>query len=253
MNLKNSVIVVTGAAGGLGSEIARRAAAGGALLALIDRTSDASRSLCSALVDSGQQAASYGCDITDEGQVDGVFAAIGQELGPVKAVVNCAGILDDGLLIKPAVDGGFERMSLSQWQRVLDVNLTGTFLCGRAGAQAMASHGEGGVIINISSVARAGNMGQSNYSASKAAVVALTVTWARELARYGIRVAAIAPGMVDTGMAHSLRPEVQARLVDMAPLKRLATPQEIADAACFILTNGYFNGRVLEIDGGLRL
>lgn len=253
MELNNSVIVITGAGGGIGAAIARRVASEGARVALIDLVGKALQPLCTALRASGTTAAAYSCDITDESQVDQVFAAIARELGPIRALVNCAGVIADGLLIKPVPGGGFERMSLGSWQRVLDVNLTGTFLCGRAGAQVMASHGLGGVIINISSVARAGNMGQSNYSASKAAVVALTVTWARELARYGIRSAAIAPGMVDTGMVHDLRPEIKTRLVDMAPLKRLASAVEIAEAATFVLANEYFTGRVLEIDGGLRL
>lgn len=110
-----------------------------------------------------------------------------------------------------------------------------------------------GVIINISSVSRAGNAGQSNYSASKAAVAAMTVTWAKELARFGIRTGCIAPGLVETAMAAQMRPDMRERFLSTVPLRRLAEPSEVADAACFILENDYFTGRVLELDGGTRV
>jgi 3-oxoacyl-[acyl-carrier protein] reductase len=141
-------------------------------------------------------------------------------------------------------------MSLAQWQAVIDVNLTGVFLCGREAADRMIRLGNGGVIINISSLSRHGNAGQSNYSAAKAGVVALAVVWARELARHGIRAAAIAPGGVRTEILSTMRPEMLERLIAPVPLRRLAEPEEIADAAAFIIGNDFFTGRCLDVDGG---
>ncbi len=145
------------------------------------------------------------------------------------------------------------KMSLAQWQSVIDVNLTGVFLCTREVAAKMIELQNEGAIINISSVSRAGNIGQANYSAAKAAVAADTVVWARELARYGIRVAGVAPGFIETEMVASMKPEALQRMTDVIPLKRLGKPKEIAHAIAFLLENEYFTGRILELDGGVRL
>ena len=142
-------------------------------------------------------------------------------------------------------------MSLEQFQSVIDVNLTGVFLCGREVANHMVNNGNKGVIINMSSVARAGNMGQTNYAASKAGVVAMTTTWARELGRYGIRVAAIAPGVIRTAMTDAMKPEAKERLLKMKPVGRLGEADEIAHTAHFIFENEFVTGRVMEIDGGI--
>jgi len=144
-------------------------------------------------------------------------------------------------------------MSLEQWQSVIDVNLTGVFLCGREAAAQMVEAGNEGVIVNISSISRAGNMGQSNYAACKAGVVALTTTWARELARHGIRVGAVAPGFIETEMTASMRQDMLDKLTSGVPLKRLGQPENIAQSVQFIFENDYFTGRVIECDGGLRL
>ena len=117
----------------------------------------------------------------------------------------------------------------------------------------MIESGQGGVIINISSISRAGNVGQPNYAAAKAGVAAMTVTWAKELARYHIRVAGIAPGFSETRMVESIPSKVKDRIVSTIPLRRFARPEEIARAALFILEIDYYDGRILEIDGGLRL
>ena len=145
------------------------------------------------------------------------------------------------------------RMSLEDWQAVIDVNLTGVFLGTREAAACMVRRGTQGVIINISSISRAGNMGQSNYAAAKAGVAALTVTWAKELARYGIRVAGIAPGVIATNMTAAMKPEALEMLKSVIPLGRLGTPEEIAHTAMYILENDYFSGRLVEVDGVCRL
>jgi len=144
-------------------------------------------------------------------------------------------------------------MSLSSWQRVLDVNLTGVFLCGREAVTQMIEAGQPGVIVNISSISRAGNMGQSNYAAAKAGVHALTVTWGKELARYGIRTGTVAPGFIETDMTASMRPDMLERIASSVPLKQLGQPEHIARSVAFIFENDYFTARIIECDGGLRL
>jgi 3-oxoacyl-[acyl-carrier protein] reductase len=185
----------------------------------------------------------YVMDVTNEAQVVKTFEDIVTDFGHVDGLINNAGILRDGLLVK-VKDGQISKMSLEQFDTVMNVNVTGTFLCGREAAVKMIETKRKGVIINISSVARAGNIGQTNYSASKAAVATMATSWARELARYGIRAAAIADQM---------KPEAIERLKQMVPVGRMGEPGEIAHAAKYILENDYFTGRVLEIDGGMRM
>jgi len=144
-------------------------------------------------------------------------------------------------------------MTLEQWQAVIDVNLTGVFLCGREAAERMIRLGNGGLIINVSSVSKVGNAGQSNYSAAKAGVTAMAAVWARELARYGIRAASIAPGFTRTDLLAGMPPEMLEKVTAPIPLRRLGMPEEVAHAAVFVAENDYFTGRALDLDGGLRL
>jgi len=157
----------------------------------------------------------------------------------------------DGLLIK-VKDDQVKRMSLDDFQSVINVNLTGVFLCTREASAIMAKN-NGGVIINISSISRAGNFGQTSYSATKSGVDAMTVTWSKELAKYRIRVAAIAPGYINTEMVASMKPEVLDKIVAQVPWRRLGEMSEISHAVQFIIENDFVNGRVFEIDGGLRI
>ncbi|GAA0684456.1 SDR family oxidoreductase [Marinobacterium maritimum] len=253
METDGRTIVVTGAGRGLGRAISRHLADKGANLALIDLNRedlDQTRQLIS---QSGGIAASYICDITQEAEVEAVFKDIMADFGAIHALVNNAGITRDGLLVKTEHGKVIKRMSFDQWQQVLDVNLTGTFLCGREAATRMIDNATRGIIINISSLAWSGNVGQSNYSAAKAGIVALTSLWARELARYSIRTGAIAPGGIATDMVMAMPEEARKNLETMIPASRLGTPEEIAQAVSFIVENDYFNGRLLEIDGGLRI
>ena len=140
---------------------------------------------------------------------------------------------------------------MKQWQAVIDVDLTGPFLFTRELAASIIEHGDGpGVIVNISSVSRHGNPGQSNYSAAKAGLVADTTLWAKELARHGIRVGAVAPGFVDTPILRGMRPEVLDKMLAQVPLRRAATPYEIFLAVKFIIECDYFTGRCIDVDGG---
>ena len=253
MNIGDSTIIITGAARGLGAAIARHLGGAGAKLALIDLTTDSLDATLSACRDVGADARTYACNVADESAVEQTFAAVIDDFGSFNGLINNAGILRDGMLVKAKDSEIASRLSLADWQAVIDVNLTGVFLCGREAATGMIRRGSPGWIVNMSSISRAGNFGQSNYSAAKAGVAALTNVWAKELARHSIRVNAIAPGFVKTEMVASMKPEALARMAAGIPAGRLCTPEEIAHACAYLIENDYMNGRVIEIDGGLRL
>ena len=253
MRLEESVILITGAARGLGAAMARGVAARGARLVLVDLDEASLSDTRMACEAQGVRVECYAADVSKETEVERLFEQAVEDFGRLDALINNAGILRDGLLVKAREEEIVDKLSLEQWQAVIDVNLTGVFLCGREAAAHMIRLKSRGCIINMSSVSRAGNFGQSNYSASKAGVAALTVVWAKELARHGIRVNAIAPGFVKTEMVASMRPEILEKLAAGIPAGRLCEPEEIADAAHYLLENDYMNGRVLEIDGAVRL
>lgn len=254
MQIENNTFVITGAAQGLGAAIGLRLARGGARLALLDVNAERLDEAVAACKQAGAaDAFAFTCDVSDETGVGRCFESIEEHLGPVSGLVNNAGVLQDAMLVKVKDGEIVDRMPLEQWQRVIDINLTGVFLCGREAATSMIRHRIPGVIINISSISRAGNIGQSNYSAAKAGVVALSTTWARELARYGIRSVSIAPGVFETEMVASLKPEAHERITSAVPLQRTGTVDELAHAVQFIVENDYYTGRIMELDGGLRL
>ncbi len=201
----------------------------------------------------GANVRTYALNVAKEDQVVKTFDQVVADFGRLDVVVNNAGIIKDGLLIKFKDGKVTGKMGLDQWQAVIDVNLTGVFLCGREAAERMITLGNGGVIINISSISKAGNAGQSNYSAAKAGVTAMTVTWAKELARFGIRVGSIAPGFTRTDLLSGMPPEMLEKVTAPVPLKRLGLPEEIAHAAVFMAENDFFTGRAIDLDGGLRL
>jgi len=253
MKLQDAVIAITGGGQGLGRAMGEFLAARGARLALLDVNREHLDEAVRACEAAGGQAQGYLCNVAAESEVEKAFQAIVTDFGRLDGLVNNAGILRDSFLVK-ARDGAIEsRMSLAQWQAVIDVNLTGVFLCGREAATRMIETGTTGCIINISSISRAGNRGQSNYSAAKAGVAALTTVWAGELARYGIRSMCIAPGFIKTSMTASMKPEALEKITAGIPLKRMGRPEEIARTVAFILENDYLSGRVIEVDGALRL
>ncbi len=253
MDLKDKVVLITGAARGLGAAMAKGLAARGAHLALVDLDADSIADTQAACAAAGVTARAYAANVADEDQVVATWDQIVGDFSRLDGCINNAGILRDGLLIKVKDGEVVSKMSREQWQAVIDVNLTGVFLSGREAAERMIKLGNGGSIINISSISRAGNFGQTNYSAAKAGVAAMAVTWAKELARYKIRVNAIAPGFVNTEMVASMKPEALEKMAAGIPLKRLCRPEEIAHAAVYLFENDYMSGRVIEIDGALRL
>ncbi len=251
MQLDGKLIIITGAAGGLGRAMAHELSSVGAHLALVDLDKAAVQSVVD---DLDTPARAYATNIVDESAVDELFARIAEDFGPsLHGLVNNAGITRDGLLIK-ARDGEIvSQMSLDAWQAVIDVNLTGVFLMGRAAARQMILSGSEGVIVNIASISKAGNMGQSNYAAAKAGVASLAVVWAQELARYGIRATSISPGFSNTPMVAAVKPEALAKLASKIPAKRLGDPAEIAHTVRFCFENDYLTGRDIAVDGGLRI
>lgn len=252
MIIKDKVFVVTGAARGLGFAFAQNLAEVGARLALVDMNAEGLEQSAQVLRGQGTDVRTYTANVTSDEAVTALFDNVLKDFGRIDGLINNAGITRDSLLVK-SKDGDIQTMKTSDWQQVIDVNLTGVFLCGREAAARMVQTKSAGVIVNVSSVCSAGNMGQSNYSAAKAGVVALTTTWSKELVRYGIRVGAVAPGYVNTEMVQQIRAEVLEKIKAQVPMKRLAEPAEIAHTARFIIENDYFTGRTIGVDGGLRI
>ncbi|WJQ52907.1 SDR family oxidoreductase, partial [Pseudomonas aeruginosa] len=220
MQLKDKVIIITGGCQGLGRAMGEYLAGKGARLALVDLNRERLDEAVAACKAAGGDARAYVCNVADEEQVTHMVAQVASDFGAINGLVNNAGILRDGLTIK-VKDGQLSKMSLAQWQSVIDVNLTGVFLCTREVAAKMIELKNEGAIVNISSISRAGNMGQANYSAAKAGVAADTVVWAKELARYGIRVAGVAPGFIETEMTAGMKPEALEKMTAGIPLKRM--------------------------------
>jgi 3-oxoacyl-[acyl-carrier protein] reductase len=252
MQLTDKAVAVTGGARGIGKAIATAFAARGARIALIDLKPEDLEAARTELEQAGAVVRTYVANVAREETVIAALDGVVADFGRLDVMVNNAGIIKDGLLVKVKDGQVTGRMGLEQWQAVIDVNLTGVFLCGREAAERMVRLGQGGVIVNISSISKVGNAGQSNYSAAKAGVEALAVVWAKELARYGIRAASIAPGFTRTDILSGMPPEMLEKVTAPVPLKRLGLPEEIAHAAVFIAENDYFTGRSIEIDGGLR-
>lgn len=253
MKLQDSVIAITGGGQGLGRAMAVYLAGKGAKLAVIDLNQEKLEETVALCEEAGAEARHYTANVAREADVEGAFEKIAEDFGQLNGLVNNAGITRDGLFVK-AKDGEIvKKMSLEQWQSVIDVNLTGVFLCAREAASQMIKLGGPGCIINISSISKDGNMGQTNYSAAKAGVASMTVVWAKELARYGIRSMAIAPGFIETEMTAAMKPETLDMMKKMIPAHRMGQPVEIAQTVAYIMETDYLTGRVIEVDGGLRL
>jgi 3-oxoacyl-[acyl-carrier protein] reductase len=253
MDINGKTIAITGAGRGLGRAMALEFAAHGARLALIDVVQDHLADTVRECTVAGSEARSYACNVTQEDAVIATMDAIVRDFGSLDVLVNNAGIVKDSLLVKVKDGVVVGKMGLEQWNAVIAVDLTGVFLCGREAAERMIRAGRGGVIVNISSISKDGNAGQTNYAAAKAGVAAMTTVWAKELARYGIRAGAIAPGFCDTDILSGMTPETLARVTAPVPLNRLGEPQEIARTARFIVENDFFTGRTIAVDGGLRI
>jgi 3-oxoacyl-[acyl-carrier protein] reductase len=253
MQLEGKLVAITGSGRGIGRAMALAFAQKRANVALLDlKPADLAqtREICEA---EGVRANAYICNVAHEDEVVATLDRIVADFGRLDVMVNNAGITKDALLVKVQDGKIVNKMSMDQWRAVVDVNLTGVFLGAREAAERMIGLGGGGVIISVSSISRSGNMGQTNYTAAKAGVAAMTVVWAKELARYGIRAGAIAPGFTRTEILDAMKPEMIERALHAVPLKRMAEPSEMAHAAVFIAENDFFSGRVIEVDGGQRM
>jgi len=193
-------------------------------------------------------------DVSSEADTSAFVDFACDAMGGLTGLINNAGILRDGLLVKrDRKTGAIVKLSRDQWQAVIDVNLTGATWMVRDVVAKMIETGERGAIVNMSSIARHGNRGQSNYTAAKAALAANTKTWAIEFARYGIRCGAVAPGMVRTPMTEGMPDKAREALVAMIPVGRIGVPEDIWLAVRFIMECDYFNGRTIDVDGGLSM
>lgn len=254
MQLDAFKIIVTGAARGMGAYFATKLAEAGAQVAAGDLDEDGLATLSRSTANAKGKLHTRKLDVSREDDVASFVAWAHQAMGGLNALVNNAGILRDGLLVKKdRTTGEITTLSKEQWQAVIDVNLTGATLMVRDVVANIARNSGGpGVIINMSSVARHGNRGQSNYTATKAALAANTVTWAREFSPFKVRVGSIAPGMIETPMTQGMNQKARDALVAAVPVGRIGEPNDIWLGVKFILECDYFNGRVLDIDGGLQ-
>ena len=252
MEIAGSRILVTGGARGLGRTFVLDLACAGARVGACDLDAEGLAALAREAADRELSVSTHQADVSDEASVERLFADFVEQAGGIDAVVNNAGLNRDGLLIKKKGDT-LEKFPLAKWQAVIDVDLTGVFLCAREAAYHMVTQGSGGVIVSIASLSREGNKGQTNYSAAKAGVAAMTVVWAQELARYGIRAVAVSPGLTATEMAAAIPDDVRQAMTGAIPLARMCEPGEVSHAVRFALENEYMNGRVIDIDGGFRI
>ncbi|MBT8491650.1 MAG: SDR family oxidoreductase [Deltaproteobacteria bacterium] len=255
MKLSDLKIIITGAGGGMGAHFATRVAEAGGHAYACDLNQEGLGALEASVAGAAGKVTTRVCNVSDDEQVGAMVDHAFEAMGGLNGLVNNAGIIRDGLLVKKdRKTGDIIKMSREQWQQVIDVNLTGATMVVRDAVAKMAGNEQQpGVIINMSSVARHGNRGQSNYVAAKSALAANTVTWAREFSRFGIRVGAIAPGMIETPMTVGMNQKARDALVAAVPCGRIGKPEDIWQAVRFIVECDYFTGRVVDVDGGLQM
>jgi 3-oxoacyl-[acyl-carrier protein] reductase len=252
MKVSEAQAVVTGAARGLGRYFTLTLLKEGARVVAGDINAAGLRSLKAEAASLPGHLTVAEVDITAEPKVKEFLKLAVGEMAGLNVLINNAGILRDGLLVAREIED-VRGLPLSQWSKVVDTNLTGQFLMAREAVTAMLESGTRGVIVNVSSLARRGNPGQSNYAASKAGLDACTRTWALELAPAGIRIAGVAPGVIATPILDGVSEAALAGLLAAIPLGRLGTAEEVWQAVSFILTCEFFTGRTIEVDGGASM
>ena len=251
--LKDKVVIVTGAAAGIGRTTAVHFAKEGAKVAAWDVVDRDTEALVKELKDAGGDGMFMKVDVTSKDDVEAAVAKVVGTWGAPAVLVNNAGILRDGLLVKYKEGQVVSTMSDEQFDAVIAVNLKGVFVCTRAVVPHMIGAG-GGVILNASSVVGLyGNFGQTNYAATKAGVINMTQTWARELGKFNIRVNAIAPGFIATEMVQQMPQKVLDAMVAKTPVGRMGRPEDIADAYVWLASDQaqFVHGTCLSVDGGI--
>jgi 3-oxoacyl-[acyl-carrier protein] reductase len=246
MRLKDRVAIITGAANGIGLKAAEVFAKEGAKVAMADFNAEQGEKRAQELREKGYEVTFFQVNVAQRSSVDEMVEKVREVYGNIGVLVNNAGITKDAMLSK---------LSIEDFQAVLDVNLTGVFHCTQAVLPSMIENGKGR-IINTSSVSGVyGNVGQTNYAATKAGVVGMTKSWAKELGRKGINVNAVAPGFIETGMTAKVPEKILDQMKQMVPLLRLGKPEDIANAYLFLASDesNYINGTVLHVDGGIMM
>ena len=254
MKLQDLKIIVSGGASGMGRHFAIRLAEAGAQVAIGD-VNDAGLAETVSLAKGPGKVHARKVNVADEGEVGAFVEWAHGAMGGLDGLINNAGILRDGLLVKKDRETGeVKKLSKEQWDAVIAVNLTGATLLARDTVAKMVTTGsKPGVVVNMSSVARHGNRGQSNYSAAKAALATNSKTWSLEWAPFGIRCAAVAPGMVETPMTQGMNQKARDALVAAIPVGRIGNTEDLWLAVKFVLECDYFNGRTIDVDGGLAM
>jgi len=243
--LKDKVAVITGGANGLGKATAFLFSEHGAKVVIVDVNQEAGEKVVNEITVNGGIISFEKTDISKSSDVNKMMENVVAKYGGVDILINNAGILADARLVK---------MSEEAWDRVININLKGIFLCGQTAAKVMIEKEKGGVILNTSSVVGIyGNFGQSNYVASKAGVIGMTKTWARELGKYNIRVNAVAPGFMKTEIIKDMPEKVIEMMKEKVYLKRMGEPEDIANAFLYLASDmgKYVNSTVLSVDGGV--
>jgi NAD(P)-dependent dehydrogenase (short-subunit alcohol dehydrogenase family) len=245
MKLKDRVAIVTGGGSGIGEATALRFVDEGAKVAIADVVMEGANKVAEVAKEKGGEVLVHQANICKKEEVDGMVAATLDQFGKVDILINNAGINKDAMT---------KKMTEEQWDQVLDVNLKGTFLCSQSAARPMMEQNYGR-IINTASIGALGNMGQANYTASKAGVMGLTKTLALELARYNITVNCISPGATKTPMLATMPEDIAERFIKKIPLRRFAEPEELANAHLFLASEeaGYITGQVIFVDGGISV
>ncbi len=246
MTFKGQTAVVTGAGRGIGRAIAEELAREGVNVAVVDLVEDEAGAVSEALSAMGVRSIPVVADVSEAESVKGVFEAVLKEFGSVEILVNNAGITRDALLL---------RMKEADWDRVIEVNLKGVFLCCREAVKAMSKRRYGRIVNIASVVAFTGNPGQANYSASKAGIVGLTKTVAKEYASRGITANAVAPGFITTAMTEKLPDNLKEEMKKAIPMGRFGTAEDVASAVVFLSSpdSGYITGQVIHVNGGMYM
>jgi len=255
MQLSDLKIIITGGAAGMGAYFSKKVVEAGGQVAAGDVNEEGLAALAKECESLPGKLFTRKLNVADDADTAAFVDFASESMGGLNGLINNAGILRDGLLVKKdRKTGDVVKMSKEQWDSVIGVNLTGaTWMVRDTVAKMIETDQTPGVIVNMSSLARHGNRGQSNYVSAKAALASNTVTWAREFAKFGIRVGAIAPGMIETPMTQGMNPKAKEALVGMVPVGRIGVPEDIWLGVKFIIECDYFTGRVVDIDGGVTM